>query len=537
MFDEGKQMTGVVMRYEPTAINHRLRNYLSRWGLRLRLVESLAWGPWGATAGLGLGLLLAVVARFTPLLTARTLAGVAGLLVLVGVMVGLAVVWMRPRLLPRLARAFDRRFGLAERLTTAVEIGAGGLMATPAMAAAQLADTLDAAVRVAPRALLPLRASRRALLTFGVLMAALVLSLWLPNPQEDVLLQRAAVRAAVEEQIEELEAAREEVTQLEGLTEAEREALLQALEEAIAALNADKGRATLEEAVAALSEAEQALAELQDPAAATVQAGLERAAESMADSDLTRDIAEALAGGDYRAAAQALAAYSGTEGERLTREEELELARELAGAAEALAESSPDGSTELAKVLAEQLAQAAESIERGDIAEAREAIRDAAQRMGEAGQRVRRQEAVEGTLAQLQEGREQIAQAGGPLPQPLPASGRGGGQAGGQQQAASGQQAQPGHHEDTGTGAPYDDVYVPYRFDEEGAGVDVGREGGEGVPVGDAPLLAPEEGRAAVPYREVYADYAAQAGAALEGSYIPLGMKQYVRDYFSALEP
>jgi hypothetical protein len=32
--------------------------------------------------------------------------------------------------------------------------------------------------------------------------------------------------------------------------------------------------------------------------------------------------------------------------------------------------------------------------------------------MGEAGERVQRQEAVEGTLAQLQEGREQIAQAG-----------------------------------------------------------------------------------------------------------------------------
>jgi hypothetical protein len=40
-----------------------------------------------------------------------------------------------------------------------------------------------------------------------------------------------------------------------------------------------------------------------------------------------------------------------------------------------------------------------------------------------------------------------------------------------------------------------------------------------------------------VPYREVYAEYAEQAGAALEGSYIPLGLKQYVREYFSSLEP
>ncbi|MDY7075644.1 MAG: hypothetical protein SXV54_01840 [Chloroflexota bacterium] len=78
---------------------------------------------------------------------------------------------------------------------------------------------------------------------------------------------------------------------------------------------------------------------------------------------------------------------------------------------------------------------------------------------------------------------------------------------------------------------------MPYRLDEEGSGLDVGREGGEGVPVGDAPLPAPEGGRTNVPYREVYAEYATQAGAALEGSYIPLGMKQYVRDYFSSLEP
>jgi len=167
----------------------------------------------------------------------------------------------------------------------------------------------------------------------------------------------------------------------------------------------DEGRATPEEAVAALSEAERALASKmpQDPGAATVQAGLDRAAEGMADSELTRDVAEALAQGNYLAAAEALAAYAGTEGEPLTREEELELARELAEAAETLAESDPD--------LAEQLAEAAEAIERGDMVQARTEIQEAAQQMAASGQRVQRQETVEGTLAELQEGREQIAQA------------------------------------------------------------------------------------------------------------------------------
>ena len=105
------------------------------------------------------------------------------------------------------------------------------------------------------------------------------------------------------------------------------------------------------------------------------------------------------------------------------------------------------------------------------------------------------------------------------------------------QQAGGGQQTQPGHHEDAGSGAPYDDVYVPSRWGAAGAGLDGGREGSDGLPIGDAGLPAPEGGRVGVSYREVYAEYAAQAGAALEGSYIPLGMKQYVRDYFSSLQP
>jgi hypothetical protein len=505
-----------------------LRPYLRRWGTRLRLVESLSWGPWSGAAGLGLGLLTALAARLWPLLMARQLAGLTGLLALVGLAVGLAIVWLRPRTLFSLARVFDRRFGLAERLTTAVEIGAGRLSAAPVMVEAQLADTLDVARRTDPAALLPLRAPRWALPVLLVLAAGLTLSLWLPNSQEAVLLQQAAVRAAIEEQIGELEKVKEKVAKTEGLTEEEREALLQALEEAIAGL--EEGRATPEEALAALAEAEQALAELRDPGAARLKAGLARAAEGLADSELTRDVAEALAKGDYRAAAEALAEYGGDKGKELTREEALDLAHELAEAAEALSETDPE--------LAKQLAEAAETIETADIAEAAEAIKAAAGRMGEAGERVERQEAVEGALAELQEGREQIARAGGARPGAGEQFGQGGGagQPGGQQ-PGSGQQTRPGHHEDAGSGAPYDEGYDPERIGEEGVGVDVGREGGEGLPMGSVSIPAPEGGRSGVPYREVYPDYSERAGAALEGSYIPLGMKQYVRDYFSSLEP
>jgi hypothetical protein len=80
-------------------------------------------------------------------------------------------------------------------------------------------------------------------------------------------------------------------------------------------------------------------------------------------------------------------------------------------------------------------------------------------------------------------------------------------------------------------------VYVPERLKGDGTTVDLGREGDDGQPVGDTPLPAPHGGQAGVPYQDVYGDYAAEAQAALDGSYIPLGMKQVVRDYFTSLEP
>ena len=40
-----------------------------------------------------------------------------------------------------------------------------------------------------------------------------------------------------------------------------------------------------------------------------------------------------------------------------------------------------------------------------------------------------------------------------------------------------------------------------------------------------------------VPYSQVFGDYRDAAYEALNDDYIPLGMKEYVRDYFSSLEP
>jgi hypothetical protein len=45
------------------------------------------------------------------------------------------------------------------------------------------------------------------------------------------------------------------------------------------------------------------------------------------------------------------------------------------------------------------------------------------------------------------------------------------------------------------------------------------------------------EGAALVPYADVWASYAAAAAETMEREYVPVGLKEYVRDYFTLLEP
>jgi hypothetical protein len=47
----------------------------------------------------------------------------------------------------------------------------------------------------------------------------------------------------------------------------------------------------------------------------------------------------------------------------------------------------------------------------------------------------------------------------------------------------------------------------------------------------------PETGQSTVPYNQVFARYADAASRALDEQQIPLGMRDYIRGYFSSLEP
>ena len=84
-------------------------------------------------------------------------------------------------------------------------------------------------------------------------------------------------------------------------------------------------------------------------------------------------------------------------------------------------------------------------------------------------------------------------------------------------------------------------VFAPWeRRQGEGKQLTIpGQDSGQGetqVKEGQQPLPG-APGPARVPYQEVFYNYLDTANQAIENSYIPNGLKDYVRDYFSQLEP
>ncbi len=84
-------------------------------------------------------------------------------------------------------------------------------------------------------------------------------------------------------------------------------------------------------------------------------------------------------------------------------------------------------------------------------------------------------------------------------------------------------------------------MFVPWeRRQGQGEELNIpGQDTGQGetqVREGQNPLPG-AAGPARVPYQEVFYDYLDTASQAIESSYIPSGLKDYVREYFSQLEP
>ena len=545
----------------------RLHTFAACW----RRETALRWAAWGVVVGLGVAVLLNAVAWTFPVLPRLQRISLSAGIPALTTLVAFVAAYLYPRSALDVARVADARMHLRDRLATAVEISSGRLQVPTEIAERQWDDACAAAAQADPRRAFALRFPRHQSLFAAVLIALLLVAFVLPNPQETVLARRQAARAEIARQAERLEKLRAEVAADESLSQEVKDRILRELDDTIRDLR--RGDMSPEEALARLSQTEQELKKLVDEGVEAQAQAMEAAGRQVAQGARTQEMGRELAAGNYEQAAQAMEAL-GNELSNMSDAEREDTARRLEDMADAVAATDPE--------LAQELRDAAQAMREGDAERAREALSRAAQRMRQVGKEVADQKALKRTLGQVQEGRRVVAQLGKEQCQcQNPGQqGQGQGQQGqGQQGQGQGQQGQgqrgqgqgrgqqgadrgggSGHGDSDGSGVegtpqepgglippnqpgragetPYEPVYVPDRLgDGEGEGVDVPGQGKGGPTVGQVDGAPPTGERALVPYDRVYADYQEQAAQALENSYIPQGVKDYVRDYFSSLDP
>jgi hypothetical protein len=113
-------------------------------------------------------------------------------------------------------------------------------------------------------------------------------------------------------------------------------------------------------------------------------------------------------------------------------------------------------------------------------------------------------------------------------------------QAGAQQSsAAASQGGQPsqGDSRKSDDFGSSDQVYAPQRVGSDGTQVVLPDSQGQAAPNAQGrPNTAPG-GSSTVPYEQVYGDYSQAADDAIQTGQVPAEIRDYVRDYFSSLDP
>jgi hypothetical protein len=533
--------------------NDALVSLLRPLGRRLRTRDALFLATrtvWLAFLG---GVLVQIAGRLVPL-ERRVLWSVAPLIVWTAAVLGYAFLRRQP--LDLVARRVDAEVHLKERLATALELESWGIgrltdsdsppdslpRYQPALVALQQRDALAAAQALDPYRHLPLHIARRPLALAAALSVAAGLLAFLPNPMDEILVRRAAVREELERQAENVEALQEEIQGQEELSPEDREELLKQLEELVKELRANRGDP--EEALADLSRVEEALRQRLDLEAGARAAALEQMAAdltSLSDEGRPKDAAE------MAERLQELAAQL----DEMEDSEREALARAWERMASQVAPTDAP--------LAQALAFLANAARQGDSTAAAQAAQAAARALSQAARDLATQEALNRALSQLQRSSRQVAQSGpqGQASAPGqgvgqelgPGQGQGQGQGGqggtsartlppGQWPGRMGEPDRPNRPEAVGE---LDEVYAPWlRPGGEGEEAFIpGREGagGETTVRTERDSLPGTESEALVPYSDVYATYREAAAQAMERETIPMGLKDYVREYFSRLEP
>jgi hypothetical protein len=417
---------------------HHLERQTSRWDQRLRLTASLIWVPRGVMVGLLIGIGVAVISRLRPWLLPEQIALVAGAGVVIGGVGALAVIWLWPRSTTHRARYFDQRFGLKERVSTALEVASGTIPVSDRLTERQLSDAVNAARGVNVAAWLPLRTQWKEMLAVIALAALLIYLLAADNPHTREIRAQRDLQNAINEQAAALEQAIQEIEENAALSAEEQQALTQPLDQALDILQ--QPDVSQEEAVAALAEAAQSLEDLSDGMSPQQESAYQQAADQLAGSDMTGDMADALKKPDLGETAEAMDELADDLGENeLSEQERQELAEKLEQAANALEESNP--------ALAEKLREAARALREGDIEAAQKALREAAELARQQEEQLQNSpmaQAAQQATQQTNENQREMARAGQQQERQQADQQAGQPQSGGlQPQSQTGQQGQP----------------------------------------------------------------------------------------------
>ncbi len=529
-----------------------LTRYIHQWSIRARLQRSLALIFFGLAVGIGSALLIALLARVLPIFNLSQTIAISLITIMIAVLIAIMLPWLSAMRKSDLqwARHFDEQFHLKQRLSTALELCSGALAGSDVLRKLQLRDATDVLRRVNSKKVLPFRVVWRDVIVSGVMLIALILAIILPNPQHDVLANREKLRAELAKQALQIEEAKQIIQQSGDLTDAQKQAALDALNEAQQTLE-DK-TASPEDALAALNEMQSKLDALRDPQAEQRADELEQAGRSLAADPKTNDLADALANRDFDKAADEMRDLAS---QNANSPDQAQQQNKLADQLDQLSR----GVQNTDQQLAEQLRDAAQQLREGKMDDAQKSLDKAASALQQANQQQQASQALNDAQQTARDARRAVARAeqradgdpsdsGGEQGESA-ASATGEGdamsagegdasaeanlaQASGEAGAGAAQQSQ--HSEDSGSS---NDVYAPERINSQGQ--DVQLQEGRGVAAPNPqgrPNQAPN-GNSNVPYQSVYSSYAQAADEALQNGEVPSELRDYVRDYFSSLNP
>src|SRR5690606_6933308 len=381
-----------------------LNSLVQSWERRYRWQQTALWLPRSLLPGLFAGVVLFVAARFVPLLAPRELVTITAALVLAGLLVMLALIWLRSRPAIQSARQFDQQFRLGERVSTALELIDGRIQSTAELTGFQIEDAWQRGQGVDPGQEMPLATDKRAWAAAVVALIAIIILFLLPNPQTPVDAQMAARQAAIDDASDQVERIMQEIAADTTLNDAERQQLLEQLEKTNTIL--EQEQVTPEEAFAALSEVEAELRQRAD--------GLNRQAQQQgaAIQQVAQTLQDAMAGtGEQQETQDAIPTLEelGQMAPGMTEEQRQQMADALEQAAQQLEQTNPEA--------AQALRDAAEALRNGDMEAAQQALQDAAEALRQQQEEMQRQQQagqqMQQSAQQMQQSASQVAQQQG----------------------------------------------------------------------------------------------------------------------------